>query len=98
MAKIDPNSIVKRAKDVPFSRLDDEMLAIDSQAGYCYSLNKTAGRIWELIAAPVSVKDLCAALQKEFDVDEETCRNEVVSLLRELAGTGLVETVHPGKN
>jgi len=42
-AKIHSGSIVQRAKEVLFSRLDDELLAIDAQAGFCYALNETAG-------------------------------------------------------
>ena len=36
---IHPDHIVQRAKEVLFSRLDDELLAIDAQAGFCYALN-----------------------------------------------------------
>jgi hypothetical protein len=45
-----------------FSQLDDELLAIDAQAGYCYSLNETAGRVWDLIATPMSLDAICAQL------------------------------------
>ena len=69
--------------------LDDELLGIDSQAGYCYSLNETAGRVWELIAEPMTVSEICSRLRKEFAVDEQTCKRETISLLQQLTDAGL---------
>ena len=89
--KINSASIVKRGKDIPFSQLDDELLAIDAQAGYCYSLNASAGRVWELIATPMSVGAVCAQLRQEFAVDEATCLREVLALLQGLSVAGLVQ-------
>ncbi len=88
---INLNSIVRRGKDIPFSQLDDELLAIDSQAGYCYSLNATAGRVWDLIATPITFEAICAQLRKEYAVDEQTCRREVTALLQGLCDAGLVQ-------
>jgi hypothetical protein len=85
-------SIVKRTKDILFSRLDEELLAIDSQAGYCYSLNDTAGRVWDLIVTPLSIDAICTQLRQEFNVDEATCLREVTALLKRLCEAGLVET------
>lgn len=83
-------SIVQRAKDIPFSRLDDELLAIDSAAGFVYSLNETAGRVWDLIQTPASVGAVCAQLRLEFAVDEMTCRRDVIALLQALHDAGLL--------
>lgn len=91
--EINIDSVVCRKSDVVFSKLDDELLAIDSQAGYCYSLNETAGRIWDLISVPVTVGDLCAQLGSEFAVDEHECRDEVFVLLRGLLESGLIQVV-----
>jgi len=91
--KIDSTSVVQRAKDVPFSQLDDELLAIDAQAGYCYSLNETAGRVWELIAVPLSIRAVCTQLREHYAVDETICQQEVIMLLKGLCDAGLVQVV-----
>lgn len=85
------DSVVYRASDVVFSKLDDDLLAIDAQAGYCYSMNKTAGRIWEIISVPVSVSALCSQLKAEFSVDENMFQKEVISLLESLFENGLIQ-------
>ena len=89
--KIEANTLVQRGKDISFSQLDDEMLAIDAQAGFCYSLNETAGRVWDLIATPISLDAICAQLGRQFAVDEQTCRREVTALLQGLCDAGLVQ-------
>ena len=89
--KIEANTLVQRGKDISFSQLDDELLAIDAQAGFCYSLNETAGRVWDLIATPISLDAICAQLGRQFAVDEQTCRREVTALLQGLCDAGLVQ-------
>jgi arylamine N-acetyltransferase len=88
--KIRNGCTVQRSRNIVFSRLDAELLAIDGQGGYCYSLNNSAGRIWELIEAPVSVQELCRRLRSEYDVDEASCERDVVELLERLSDAGLV--------
>ena len=88
---LDPRSIVSSATDIPFSRLHDEILAIDQDGGYCYSLNASAARIWDLIVTPASVGVICAALCKEFAVDHATCLRDVSGLLTEMREAGLIK-------
>ena len=92
--QINFNSTVKRATDLPFSKLGKEFLAIDAQAGYCYSLNETSERVWDLIATPTQVSAVCARLRQEYTVDEATCRKSVVRLLQRLCEAGLVQVVN----
>lgn len=89
--EISPEALISRAEGVKFTRLDDEMLAIDSVSGYCYSLNATAGRIWALIEPPISVEDLCCRLQATYRVEAAVCRNDTVELLVELRDASLVK-------
>ena len=86
-----PTTHVQRSKDIAFSQLDAELLAIDAQAGYCYSLNETAGRVWDLIAAPTSIETICAQLRKEYAVDDVSCLREVTALLQGLCDAELVQ-------
>jgi hypothetical protein len=89
--KLETNTILQRGKDLPFSQLDDELLAIDPAGGYCYSLNETAGRVWDLLATPNSLGAICAQLQREYMVDEQTCHDDVSSLVQGLCDAGLVQ-------
>ncbi len=87
--KID--SLIHRSRDVLFSKLDDELLGIDAQAGYYYAMNESAGRVWEIIAEPVTVQTICTQLRKEFAVPPEECERDVLTLLESLSDAGLVQ-------
>lgn len=81
---------VVRSDNVPFSQLDDSFIAIDREAGYCYALNSTSGRIWEMISQPTPIESICDSLCREFDIAPETCLNDVKEFLSAMADAGLV--------
>ncbi len=86
-------SLVQRTRNMEFSQLDGVYLAIDAQKGYCYSLNATGGKIWEMLTQPIRLSDICAELQGHFAVDETTCRQEVLALATTLNDVGLLQIV-----
>lgn len=79
-----------RAREQLFTRLDDEMLALDPDDGRCYSLNVSAARVWELLGAPIMVREVCKRLATEYEVDDKTCTTDVIALLEKLRAAGLV--------
>lgn len=91
---IHAGSMVKRARNILFSKLDDEMLAIDGEAGYCYSLNESASRAWDLISCPTSVEAVCGQLCEEYSVDRETCEQHIIELFQHLREAGIVNIDH----
>jgi Coenzyme PQQ synthesis protein D (PqqD) len=89
--KIGPLTLVQRAQGLVFTQLDDELVAIDAPHDVGYALNESAGKVWELIAAPISVSTICARLRQEYRVDEQVCLGEVSALLQRLCDAGLVQ-------
>jgi hypothetical protein len=43
------------------------------------------------MANSVRVGDLCTVLEKEFDVDRDTCEREVLSLLTQALAEGMIK-------
>src|ERR1035441_8879304 len=89
--KIGPDTIINRAIDLPFTRLDEEMLAIDEKAGYFYSLNESAARVWELLDQPIPVSIVCDRLCEVYAVDEKVCLDDLLPLLQSLHDAGLLK-------
>jgi hypothetical protein len=56
-----------------------------------YSLNRTGGRLWELLATGVGVQEAFAHMKEEFDVSDEMLDQEAASLIELLKREGLVE-------
>lgn len=88
-------TIIQRNPAILFSKLDDEYLALDAAAGFCYSLNLVSGRIWSLIEQPTTFAGLCTQLRGEYAVDEATCQRDVGEVLTKMASAGLVATHAP---
>ena len=89
--KLDPDALVRAVAGVTFSRLHQDLLAIDQQAGYCYSMNLCGARIWELIQKPAPVSVICAVLGTEFGVEKDKCLRDVLDFLDSLAEAGLIK-------
>jgi hypothetical protein len=79
-----------RSPDAIFSEIEGEFVALNINKGQCYGMDSIASRIWSLIDQPRSVEEICAALQQDYEVDLDTCRGDVESLLNALSKEGLV--------
>jgi len=85
-------SIVARGKGFVDAAIDDEVVILSIEQGTCYGLNRVGSRIWNLLATPARIQDVCATLLAEYRVDPKACEREVLDLLEELRAEGLVET------
>lgn len=87
---MDLNTVVCRRRGPIFTRLDDELLGLDADAGVCFSLSGSGCRIWELIASPISLDSICECLMAELDVDRERCVADVLGFVTDLDKQGLL--------
>jgi len=76
---------VERRGDWLSARVGDELVMMSAESGYYIALTEVGARIWELIAEPMELDDLCAQLGREFEVTPQTCRAEVRAFLDVLA-------------
>jgi len=87
------NSIVVRCGSVVEAQIDGEIVAMNVESGNCYGLNSIGTRIWSFLAEPVCVSSIFEQLEAEYDVEPETCKREVLTLLNELHAEKLISTV-----
>jgi Coenzyme PQQ synthesis protein D (PqqD) len=73
------------------SQVADEIVMLDTKTGDYIGLNPIGSSIWEKIARPVTVENLCNALLEEYEVTEQQCKDETLSFLNELNESGLLE-------
>jgi Coenzyme PQQ synthesis protein D (PqqD) len=84
------DSVVARARDVIATEVDGEAVVMSIERGQCYGFDAIGSRVWSLIEQPIKVREVCALLQGEFEVDDATCRRDVTRLLAELAREDLI--------
>ena len=82
--------IVARRPGLIEADVGGDLIALHVDNGACYGFNPTATRIWRLIEQPQDLDALCRTLTIEYAVDREACREQVVAILRQLEGEGLV--------
>ncbi|MEM9898870.1 MAG: PqqD family protein [Pseudomonadota bacterium] len=68
-----------------------EWALLDMDNSFYYTLNATGGRIWEALQNGTSLEVLVSEMVNDFEVDQETCKSDVVSVLDHLVDAGLVE-------
>ena len=83
--------LVKRKEGLIEAEVDGELVALHVENGTCYGFNGTATRIWQMVEQPKRLSELRDALMAEFDVDAETCEQDVRALVKDLESDGLVE-------
>src|SRR5690349_14110408 len=86
-------SIVTRNGAVIETEIDGEVVALNIDTGNCYGLNPVGSRVWNLIATPTRISDICAQLVTEYQVQADTCEQQVTDLLEELRAEGLITTL-----
>jgi hypothetical protein len=91
MHEITLDSIVRRSSDVLASPVDNELVMMDIERGMYYALGVVGADIWERLAEPLKVVDLCAQLQQIYDVDRVTCETDVLAVLNDMAREGLLQ-------
>lgn len=61
-----------------------------------YGLNAVGLRMWQVLTAGRNIEQTVEELLQEYDVDRATLEGDILQLLEELAGQGLVEIADVG--
>jgi Coenzyme PQQ synthesis protein D (PqqD) len=83
-------SVVTRNGAVVETEIDGEVVALNIETGNCYGLNPVGSRVWNLMSAPIRISDICARLITEYQVQAQTCEEQVMVLLEQLRAEGLI--------
>lgn len=81
---LDKASVIKRRDDLIAQEMDGELVMLDMQSGQYFGLDSIASAIWQHIDQPITVRNLCAKLESEYDVSHERCLEDVLLFLNEL--------------
>lgn len=69
----------------------DEALVLDRAASQVHQLNTTASFIWHRCDGQHTAQDITEELAASFDVDADTARDAVISLLHRFNELGLLQ-------
>lgn len=87
------DSFVVRETEPIFTTIDGEVVMMSVRSQAYYGLGSVGSEVWNAIATPSRVDEVCARLVTEFEVDPLTCEREVLDFLNDLVKRGLARVV-----
>jgi hypothetical protein len=69
----------------------DNVVVFNPATRLYYHLDEIAAFVWGLVGKPMSISEICTAVQAMFDMEPDTCQHDVATLLKELEDIGLIE-------
>jgi hypothetical protein len=92
MSELTLDTPVSRTDDNLSSNLAGEEVVLNLQDGVYYGLNDVGARVWALLDTMGTPREICEALQAEYEIDRATLEADVLALLAEMEEGGLVES------
>lgn len=85
------HDLVVQSQGFLVSDMNGEKIMLSIENGKYYNLGELGGRVWELIASPISVPDMVQQLITEYEIEREACEQQVRAFLQKLAVEGLIQ-------
>jgi hypothetical protein len=83
----------RRVEAIVWRRGDDGVVVLNPNDGNYFSLDDVGGRVWELCDGRHTVTEIATTLGEEYDAPIADISRDVLDLLAELRGEGLVADV-----
>lgn len=80
-----------RNRQIIDGELDDNQIMMHLEKGKYFGLNPVGKKIWTLLEQPKSLDEIVEELLKEFDVEKQTCINEVEVFLEKAIRYDIIE-------
>lgn len=83
-------SVLERNNEIMTAEMGEELVMLHIDQGSYFGLDEIGREIWARIEKPISMGDLCAALQAEYDTEAETVETDVKIFITHLMRNDLV--------
>jgi Coenzyme PQQ synthesis protein D (PqqD) len=88
---ITPETVVCWSETPVATEVDREVVVMNVGRGRCYGLGESGSAVWRRLGSPIRVDDLCGELMLEYAADRDTLMKDIIALLEQLQGEGLVK-------
>lgn len=83
-------SRVSMRENLVSAEIDGDMVVMDVMSGRYVAIGGPGALLTEmLLKEPRSVEDLCAAAQDAYEIDEASCRSQIMDFVSQLQSQGL---------
>ena len=84
-------SHIQISSDIVYRELDGSIVTLSLATGEYVELDQVGTRIWQLIEQDGRQSSVREGLLASFDIDEDTCEQELNAFLATLLDKGLIE-------
>jgi len=96
--KVDPmrielSTMVKQSTQQVSCNLNGEIAILNLKSTLYFGLDEVGACIWEAMAEPKKVSELCERVLESFNVGEEQCQADVIEFVGRLDDAGLIEVM-----
>ena len=91
--RIELATVVKQSTKQVSCNLNGEIAILNLTSALYFGLDEIGACIWEAMAEPRKVSELCERVLERFNVEEEQCQADVVEFVGKLDEAGLLEIV-----
>ena len=78
------------ASQVLFQELDGEAVLLNLESESYFGLDDVGTRIWQLLVEHAQLRRVYEQMQKEYDVEEDKLRTDILGLVTKLDEAGLI--------
>lgn len=90
MTELSLNTALRVSDDVVFRELDGEAVILNVESGIYFGLDPVGTRMWQLIGSHPQLDSVLAELEQEYDAPRDVLASDLLGLVRELIGKGLL--------
>ena len=88
------STLLQRNPDMVAANLDGDLVMMNEKLGRYYGISGVVPRAWELLETPASIDDLVSAICKEYEIDADTCQQDIIRFAQDLMKVDLIEPVN----
>jgi len=92
MSPVLSTTLITRSPDLVAADIDGDLVMMSIEQGEYFGITGVGSRVWELLAAPITVADVVRVICVEYAVDEATCQADMQAFIEELIQLGLAST------
>jgi hypothetical protein len=90
MTRISLDTTIAPSPDVVGRVVGGELVLLDLESATYFGLNEVGSRMWTLMGELDSLRQVCDAVSREYDVPRVQLERDVLALAHELHGKGLL--------
>ena len=89
--KIDRNVTIARSSKPVETTVGSEVVLMTLETGECLGLGETGSEVWRLLDKPTHLEPVLQALGEKYEAPPGVMEQDVIELLEEMLGRGLIE-------